>query len=187
MAYECDKCPVCYETLLDLDVNNPLCELPCRHSCCRSCINGLYRVSRKNRGNPGIPLINPNTGVINAIPAGAESDDESEDEGENYARWITSNLFFSSRRFRPREPVRDEDLAWDLGDDSLSHAEPNRPDTLVRQSIEYDVPTYAYDENPLDGLPFKCPLCKTFHPYTDLAEYLDEEKTFQDITDHFKA
>ena len=38
----------------------------------------------------------PITGVMNAVPAGAEFDDESEDEASGYVNWLASNIFFST-------------------------------------------------------------------------------------------
>ena len=142
-----------------------MCSLPWSHSICITCLNTTVSISKKPIVSNGIPLVDPISGAINALPAGAEFDDEPEDEAESYINWLQSNLFFSTGTL-VRDPVRESDLEWDFGDNDI-------PTSVLEYNNEYDVPIILEDENPLDGMPLKCPICRTFVPLNAIKEYLN--------------
>jgi hypothetical protein len=117
---------------------------------------------------------------MNAVPAGAEFDDESEDEASGYVNWLASNIFFSTGSY-PRDPIRNEDLVWDFGD--------NPPETESNDPYrgEFLVPDIPEDQNLLNGMPFRCTECRKFHPYKDIKNYLIDDSVSQDTFDHIKA
>ena len=160
-----DYCPVCLNHYGKLGVNDQMCSLPCSHSICITCLNTTVSISKKPIVSNGIPLVDPISGAINALPAGAEFDDEPEDEAESYINWLQSNLFFSTGTL-VRDPVRESDLEWDFGDNDI-------PTSVLEYNNEYDVPIILENENPLDGMPLKCPICRTFVPLNAIKDYLN--------------
>ena len=58
-------------------------------------------------------------------------------------------------------------MEWDFRDNDI-------PTSVLDVNREYYEPVVLVNENPLEGMPLKCPVCRTFVPLNAVKDYLNK-------------